>query len=152
MGRIFNTHVVTPKGPCKRQKLFLDGDKSLQQRLRKDLFFHPSKSPHTMELVSSQKDWASQNSTIFVLKLWKKLLINVSEEKPQSLLCNPEPKNLNSKFSKLCLVKRRKSMTCHLAPKIISHLPQPRIITEITEELILVFSLQNCCLVRIFPG
>lgn len=44
---------------------------------------------------------------------------------------------------KLCLVKRRKAMTCHLALKMIPHLPQARIITKITKELILVFSLQG---------
>ena len=34
-------------------------------------------------------------------------------------------------------------MTCHLASKMIPRLPQARIITEITKELILVFSLQG---------
>lgn len=61
-----------------------------------------------MELVSSQKDWASQNSIIFVLKLGKKLFRNVSEEKLLSLLCDPELKNLKSKSSQTLIGKMKK--------------------------------------------
>lgn len=43
-----------------------------------------------------------------MLKLWKKRPRNVSEEKPQSLLCNPEPKNLNSRPSQTLFGKMKK--------------------------------------------
>lgn len=63
------------------------------------------------------------------------------------------PRTWTPSLPKLCLVKWRKSMRGHLAPKITPHLPQTRIITEeITEECILVFSLQLFCLVGIFSG
>lgn len=68
---------------------------------------------------------------------------------------NPRAQTLG--LPKLCLVKQRKAMTCHLAPKIIPHLPQARTITKITEELILVFSLQGvfwlalCSLLLLLP-
>lgn len=60
------------------------------------------------------------------------------------------PRTWTPGLPRLCLVKWGNSTTCHLAPKIIPHLPQTRIITEITEELILVFSPQGCWLFGFF--
>jgi len=53
------------------------------------------------------------------------------------------PRTQTPGLLKLCLVKQRKAMTHHLAPKVILYLPQARITTKITKGLPLGFSLQG---------